>query len=102
MRPDKTPSNPEAQSSLPRQAVGGAESDPTDWKALYLQSERAREQAEAEVRRLSDQLANLKDATITQARLAAIVESSDDAIIAKTLPSSSSSRPTAMPRKTRF
>src|SRR5579871_1528373 len=85
MRPDKTPSNPEAQSSLPRQAVVGAESDPTDWKALYLQSERAREQAEAEVRRLSDQLANMKDATITQARLAAIVESSDDAIIAKTL-----------------
>lgn len=83
MQPDNVPKSPQ-QTRAPSSEAGG-EAEQTDWKALYLEAQRGREQAEAKLQRLSDQLARLTDATIAQARLAAIVESSDDAIIAKTL-----------------
>ncbi|HZT42610.1 MAG TPA: PAS domain S-box protein [Chthonomonadaceae bacterium] len=85
MQPDNSPVSPQDPQTLCAEAAGDAGAEPPDWKALYLEAQRAREQAEAEAQRLRDRLERLKDATIAQARLAAIVESSDDAIIAKTL-----------------
>ena len=75
MQPGNKSVAPQDEPSLPAEAIIGDGAEQTDWKALYYEAQRAREKAEDEVRRLREQLANLKGATIAQARLAAIVES---------------------------
>src|SRR5262249_12104729 len=97
MRSDSFPIGTQDKQTLSTEALTEGRAGAVDWRALYLEEKRAREQAEAQTQHLNDVLAALRDGLvlqdgtklkateISQQRLAAIVESSDDAIIGKTL-----------------